>query len=418
MKKKNNKNKNKMKTWEKIFCLLSIIFILSCCIFYGYRLVKYYKVFNPTKSDNSGLLSVEIPRNSVLVTEGDGLYRLSGSYIYRGEVDNNYIKYSGLLFRILKINYGSTIEIILDDSINTLAWGENSNYNSSDINKYLNEYFLKKIDTSYLEKMNVCVDEKNELNQNSECENSINVYSKILDSNTFLNTIVNSTYLAKDGQLMWLSDNLKTGDFKNIIANNTQITYVSNNESYDIKPIISLKYDTKLISGKGTKDDPYIIDKNDSELGKTITLDSYEWKVIDEEDGILTLCLNDVLNSLKPYGTDFNPEDKKSIAYYLNNEFYESLSFKDDIIESSWEIGNYTNNYKNIESKIIQAKVGLLSIKDFKIADTEQQFYLLNKDDNNKSYTMDHYMYKAESYLSKGIKPVIKIKASKLEKVN
>ena len=418
MKKRKNEIKRKMKLWEKIFCLVSIIFILGCCLFYGYRLIKYYKIFNPPKTDNSGLLSVEIPKKSTLVTEGDGLYRLNGSYIYRGEVENNYLKYSGLMFRILKINYGSTIEIILDNSINTIAWGKNSDYKTSDINKYLNEYFINKIDKSQLEKMTICVDSKKELNQNMECKKTESVYSKILDSNTFLNTIINSTYLAKEGQLMWLSDNLSSGELKNVIANNTQITYVSTEDSYDIRPIISLKYDTSLLGGSGTKDDPYIINKNDSELGKDITLGDYKWKVIDEQEGILTLCLNNNLDSLKSYGNKFDPNDEKSIAYYLNNDFYESLNFKDDIIETTWEIGDYSNDYESIEVDKVKAKVGLLSIKDFKLSSSEQQYYLLNGDFDNKVYTMDHYMYKSERNLSKGIKPVIKIKASKIEKVN
>ena len=95
--------KTKMKKWEKLFVTLSIVFILGCVVFYGYRLIHYYKKFNPSKKDSNGLLSVEIPKSSTLVTEGKGLYSLNGSYIYRGDVEDNYIMYSGLLFRILKI---------------------------------------------------------------------------------------------------------------------------------------------------------------------------------------------------------------------------------------------------------------------------------------------------------------------------
>ena len=32
---------------QKIFCIISILFIIGCFIFYGKRLIKYYKIYNP-----------------------------------------------------------------------------------------------------------------------------------------------------------------------------------------------------------------------------------------------------------------------------------------------------------------------------------------------------------------------------------
>ena len=49
--KKKRKLKKKL-LFQVIFCSVSIIFILGCCIFYGSRLVKYYKIYNP--KDSSG----------------------------------------------------------------------------------------------------------------------------------------------------------------------------------------------------------------------------------------------------------------------------------------------------------------------------------------------------------------------------
>ena len=103
--------KKKKKLLENIFQIISIAFIIGCFIFYGCRLVKYYKVFNPKKTEkNSGLLSIAIPKNSSIVTSGDGLYHIGGSYIYKGKVKNNYILFNGLMYRILKINYGWCME--------------------------------------------------------------------------------------------------------------------------------------------------------------------------------------------------------------------------------------------------------------------------------------------------------------------
>ena len=400
--------KRKLKK-ENLFCIISFLFILGCIIFYGCRLVHYYKKFNPSKKDSNGLLSIEIPKSSTLVTEGDGLYSLNGSYIYRGNVDNNYIMYSGLLFRILKINYGSNIEIILDSKINILAYGKDKDYEKSDINNYLNDVFISNINKDGLEKMEICTDVKNDIQENKKCKNSIKVYSTILDSNTYLGTITDSTYINTDESLIYLRDKIN-GDVSNVIANGTQISYIDGDESYDVKPILSLKYDTKLISGTGTKDDPYIVDDVKTNLGKEVTLGDYLWTVIKDDGEYSTLTLKNPLDNLKPYGNDFDPTDQYSIAYYLNNEFYDSLSFKDSIVDTVFETGNYTNNYKEIESKTSTAKVGLMSIKDFKMDSTDLQYLLINKANDEEVYSVDKNMYTVSKNLSKAIRPVIRVK--------
>ncbi|HBX23984.1 MAG TPA: fibronectin type III domain-containing protein [Desulfotomaculum sp.] len=49
----------------------------------------------------------------------------------------------------------------------------------------------------------------------------------------------------------------------------------------------------------------------------------------------------------------FDPSDSNNIGYYLNNDFYNSLSQKDLIETSSWDIS-------------VQAKIGLISYNEFK----------------------------------------------------
>ena len=36
------------KLWEKILIISSLVFIIGCMIFYGSRLIKYYKIYNKT----------------------------------------------------------------------------------------------------------------------------------------------------------------------------------------------------------------------------------------------------------------------------------------------------------------------------------------------------------------------------------
>ena len=49
--KKVKKRRLKKGIFQTIFCLLSLAFIIGCFIFYGGRLIKYYKIYNP-KTDS------------------------------------------------------------------------------------------------------------------------------------------------------------------------------------------------------------------------------------------------------------------------------------------------------------------------------------------------------------------------------
>ena len=152
--------------WEIIFMLFSIIFIISCFIFYGNRLFKYYRIYNPKPENGEkiALLSNSITENSSIVSDGDGLYRLSGSYIYKGIEVNNYLKFSGYLFRIIKINGDGSIRLILDNEINYLKYDMNStDYLKSDVHKYVNDIFLKTLDTEKLVKTSICLDKVDDL---------------------------------------------------------------------------------------------------------------------------------------------------------------------------------------------------------------------------------------------------------------
>ena len=53
-----------------------------------------------------------IEKNEERVFTGAGLYDLNGEYVYRGENPNNYIKFSGQMYRILKITNGHLVLIL------------------------------------------------------------------------------------------------------------------------------------------------------------------------------------------------------------------------------------------------------------------------------------------------------------------
>ena len=65
---------------QTTFCILSILFILSCRGYYGMRLIKYYKIYNPKNEAGEVLLNLssKIIDDENIVESGDGLYSVSG----------------------------------------------------------------------------------------------------------------------------------------------------------------------------------------------------------------------------------------------------------------------------------------------------------------------------------------------------
>ena len=259
---KEKKERSKSYPLQVVFCSISALFILGCCIFYGSRLVKYYRVYNP-KGENGvkvALLANEITSKSEIVYEGSGLYINGGNYIYKGEVENNYLRYNDLLWRIVRINNDDTIEIVLDDYINVLNWdNKKTNYLESNIYDYLNEYFIKYINKDMLNKYSICTDKFDELSSitcdNKDNESCVN----LLDVTNFLNSIVDGkSFLSKNEEIYWLRD---AGSESVWHTNGYNVSKSEGSNFYEVRPSVVLKPTTTYYSGKGTIDEPFVIEK-------------------------------------------------------------------------------------------------------------------------------------------------------------
>ena len=152
---------------KNIFIILSILFILGCSIFYGYRLVKFYLIENPKIEGNESIYElVTLEKN--IVNFGEGLYKEGKEFIFKGNVHNNYVKYSGRIWRIISTNEGN-VKMITDEVQTSLVWGVKTDYENSLVKSWLNneENNIKSFYESLkrpevLVKNKTCVDEFNE----------------------------------------------------------------------------------------------------------------------------------------------------------------------------------------------------------------------------------------------------------------
>ncbi|MBE6157409.1 MAG: hypothetical protein E7160_01290 [Firmicutes bacterium] len=230
------------------------------------------------------------------VTSGNGLYNINGSYVFRGETVDNYVKLDAALWRVVKITPDKKIILILDEEyIEPLPWDDRFNKNS-DYNSGINEYkvsrikeglkqvynnkdedykVLSKNDKAKMTTMDLCIG-KRELNNTSkdnstECSEVLqNQKMGLLTVSDYLNASIdqncnkpldescqNYNYLAKNDDEWALVTAVKNSTdevyiVKEGVVENTQaLTYLS------VKPVIALNESVMVKSGKGTKTHPY-----------------------------------------------------------------------------------------------------------------------------------------------------------------
>ena len=115
---------------QKIFCFLSFLFILSCCIFYGTRfLTLYLKNKKIEIEEKNSLVKVLREKNQ----ENVNFKVVNGLNYFTNNDESNYLEYSNILWRIIKINSNNSITVISNNSLTSLAYGKNLDYKNSKI---------------------------------------------------------------------------------------------------------------------------------------------------------------------------------------------------------------------------------------------------------------------------------------------
>ncbi len=108
-----------------------------------------------------------------IAIENEGLIKdtddIGVTYYFRGNVDNNYVDFANLKWRIVRINGDGTVRLILDGVADTLASyysssDKNYDYKESNINEYLKSWLEEKIPdyNKYLANSQFCNDMTND----------------------------------------------------------------------------------------------------------------------------------------------------------------------------------------------------------------------------------------------------------------
>lgn len=367
----------KVFAFQLVFCIFSALFILGCIGYYGYRFVKYYRIYNPKveSGDGSVLLAKDIVGKSEFGTDDeDGLFSSSGNYIYKGNVTNNYLKYNNMIWRIVRINADNSIDIILDDYMTLLPWGSKIvSFKESDIYNYLNKDFLELLDVEMLNKTSFCTDKLEGLTSITCNDQNSDGYIKLLDVANFLNSVNNGkSYLVSDDEIFWLAD---YNNDKIWHTNGVNVSQSDVNTFYEVRPMVRLKSTTVYREGDGTKEKPFMVGREDElKVGSKVVLDEDTWIVYENKDNVRLMK-----ESLLEKQIDFDKEKltykDSNIMTYLNETYLDSLTYKDMIMENTWYIGEYKDNISDIKKDTVKAKVGIPNMLDYKFDSSVKSYF-------------------------------------------
>lgn len=385
-----------------VLVALNILVLLIIVVFYTARLIKYYKIENGHKKEDTTILVDEIKKHQSMLDETKGLVLddKTGIYTYKGEVNDNYLFYSGMMYRIVSVDKNENIKLVSEDNVTLIYPGFNNGYEKSYVTKWLNSSDEK----------NSGIYENNLMNaggilENSQyCEDAIDDLSKIECNNStdkYKITLLSLyDYKMAGGKTSYLNNNtlFNLGSLNSMNANYyvTEDGEISLNQrssrAISIRPVITINSGTELISGTGKKSDPYIIEKHDVDtLGDTyvnsiVKIDNNTYKVVELGEDKVKLAGTDVLkdgesNLLIAFSNKISAyQDNTIVGKYLNGTFLDSLSVKDSVVSSDWYNGTLTLadlDYSSIRNSKSTAKVGMLTIGDMYVNEVSNVFTTL-----------------------------------------
>lgn len=378
---------------EKIFNIVSLVLVFAIGFYYCGRLVFFYVKQNKTMEVAALTLNGSITTGNKTVTEGDGLHQDTDGYYFKGNVFNNYVKFANRLFRVLRVNNDGSIKLVSQDIVTEFMWGDNESYVNSNVDNWLDKkddkngsgvyYDTIPYPQDFLVKMKYTIpsfDGKKITNGKDELKSyvtslSIKDYSNANGKNSFLNI----------QKYFWLMGQNEEG--KNLyVSEDGSLLDGSLYEAYGIRPVITLKKDTQISKGIGTIEDPYIISQGDKTnlINCNVLLGNDVWKVFYDKDNVVKLVYTNYLGTGINYSTTnsvYDPTNRRTLAYYLNNTYYNSLSYKDYLQEFpifTGEVSSDTSyDFTNIYSTNTSGKVGMLNLFDYHILGGDD-YYLSN----------------------------------------
>lgn len=384
---------------DKIFIAISIVSLASLFIIYGYRFIHYYRLEANIVDDTEisepisiyNHLLTYLPEDDILIQKENGLIKNEdNTYYFKGQVENNFVYYSGRLWRIIKTTKDKNIVLISEEIQTLMPYGEDIEYQNSYLYNYLNnidEYslFYKTLNnTDILVNTQYCEDTVTST-ENVTCEATKSDYQiTLLNLKDYLNSGANEGFL-NNNTYFWLMDFNQNNELYYVFDKggiNTTSEYKTIH--HGVRPVITIDGTLLLTSGDGTKGNPYSLDEYEDYklinvgVGEYLEYNNNLWRIISKQDKSVKAIMEGYIKEndqeiekiFSTKNNTFDINDKNNIAYYLNNDYYNSLNNKEYLVKGPFYTGKYTtdtHDYKLVYKEKINAYIGLPQVGDLYI---------------------------------------------------
>ncbi len=267
---------------------------------------------------------------------------------YTGKNPNNYIRLSGMMFRIIGID-GDNVRIVAEEDI--------ANVNYDGIESWLDYYYEHITDAAkkLLVKNKYCnMTISDTTLETSECTSFTKERYVYIPSATDINKTKDTTgSFMKPETLSWLAnpkDTTKAYATRNVMFGNLAgYDFYSDEKvkNYGVRPVLTIKGTSLLTAGNGTYENPYTFGEtktaktddlvNTRYTGEYISYSGVLWRIIGvNSDGTTKIisCQNikqDGVNVKTNYTETtsttkiYNPTEKNNVGYYINNKISEFI---------------------------------------------------------------------------------------------
>jgi len=384
---------------EFIFNFVSLVFVICVGLYYGGRSFYYYSLQNKEYKETAQTLNGQILANNKLAKnpKDEGLHQDEEGYFFKGKITTNYVMFANRMFRVMRVFEDNTVKLVSDDLVASFVWGDYPPYDGANMDLWLSpredieasgiyyktipspDYFLT--DTTYT--IDILNDGKVEHGDqefsNKVISVSLNDYIQSGGSKGFLN----------NGKLFFLLG-FKDEDTNLYVEEDGSIAECSNLDGYGVRAVITLNRNIPVSGGSGTKEDPYVIDQGDKKnyVDSYVKLGNDVWKVFEEKDGKIKMYLNgyikdgdgnEVSRQFSWGSSKYFYYDDGNLGWYLSNDYYNSLSYKDLIVDNTYPYGEYSAetgySFINVFSNTFTGKMALLNLFDYVSNNELNDFY-------------------------------------------
>lgn len=391
-----------------VLVALNILVLFVIVIFYLTRLIIYYNKEHNTDVESNLIVDNIIKKRSYTDMENGLIYDdKTKTYTFKGKVNDNYLEYSGILFRILSVDEDNKIKIVSDENLTILYGNLKNGFTSSNINTWLNKSNNKYSGTFE----NNLFDSDKLLINTTMCDDKIDDLTKIKcdkknDQNKIGILSLNDYYVSggKEGFLnnsdTYFLNTLDSKNFNYYVTNTGEIALDNTNKkALGVRAVMSISGSSEILSGDGSKEKPFKIENHeikkisDVYVGDLIKYSDMTFKVIDREDGKVKVVQSDVVKEngkvvSKKFGSDNTYSlNKDNVGYYLNNVYYKKLKNNNYIVKNNWPVGqlntetlSYLDAYKNV----LTTNIGMPSLGDMYIEEVKNIFLLSKGIGDNK----------------------------------